>query len=114
MSTREDEVKGSLRMEPSYRWVRAQVGGEFVADCKRPLLVWSYPDPIPECPKIKGLLCFYDERVDLVVDGELQERPETYWSWRRPAYIQDLASPATLSITSQSRSDPSRSTLPAT
>jgi uncharacterized protein (DUF427 family) len=43
-------------------------------------LVWSYPDPIPECPKIKGLLCFYNEKVDLYVDGELQERPETYWS----------------------------------
>jgi uncharacterized protein (DUF427 family) len=43
-------------------------------------LVWSYPDPIPECPKIKGLLCFYNEKVDLYVDGELQERPETHWS----------------------------------
>ncbi len=40
-------------------------------------LVWSYPDPIPECPKIKGLLCFFNEKVDLYVDGELQERPET-------------------------------------
>lgn len=43
-------------------------------------LVWSYPDPIAECPKIKGLLCFYNEKVDLYVDGQLQERPETYWS----------------------------------
>ena len=43
-------------------------------------LVWSYPDPIPECPKIKGLLCFFNEKVDLYVDGELQERPITFWS----------------------------------
>lgn len=43
-------------------------------------LVWSYPDPIPECPKIKGLLCFYNEKVDLYVDGELQPRPQTPWS----------------------------------
>jgi uncharacterized protein (DUF427 family) len=43
-------------------------------------VVWSYADPIPECPKIKGLLCFYNERVDLYVDGELQERPVTPWS----------------------------------
>ncbi len=43
-------------------------------------LVWSYPDPIPECPKIKGLLCFYNEKVDLYVDGVLQARPDTYWS----------------------------------
>ncbi len=43
-------------------------------------IVWSYVDPIPECPKIKGLLCFYNEKVDLYVDGELQPRPETPWS----------------------------------
>jgi uncharacterized protein (DUF427 family) len=43
-------------------------------------LVWSYPDPISECPKIKGLLCFYNEKVDLYVDGELQEQPQTHWS----------------------------------
>lgn len=43
-------------------------------------IVWSYPDPIPECPKIKGLLCFYNEKVDIYVDGELQPRPHTPWS----------------------------------
>jgi uncharacterized protein (DUF427 family) len=43
-------------------------------------LVWSYPEPIAECPKIKGLLCFYNEKVDLYVDGVLQERPQSYWS----------------------------------
>jgi uncharacterized protein (DUF427 family) len=42
--------------------------------------VWSYPDPIPENPKIKGLLCFFNEMVDLYVDGELQARPVTPWS----------------------------------
>ncbi|MDX1665210.1 MAG: DUF427 domain-containing protein [Candidatus Promineifilaceae bacterium] len=43
-------------------------------------LVWSYRDPIPESIGIKGLLAFYNERVDLYVDGELQERPQTAWS----------------------------------
>jgi uncharacterized protein (DUF427 family) len=43
-------------------------------------IVWSYEDPIPESPKIRGLLCFFNEKVDLYVDGELQERPETPWS----------------------------------
>jgi uncharacterized protein (DUF427 family) len=44
-------------------------------------IVWSYPAPIPECPKIENLLCFYDEKVDAVyVDGELQPRPLTPWS----------------------------------
>jgi uncharacterized protein (DUF427 family) len=44
-------------------------------------IVWGYPAPIPECPKIENLLCFYDEKVDAVyVDGELQSRPVTPWS----------------------------------
>jgi uncharacterized protein (DUF427 family) len=43
-------------------------------------VAWSYPDPIPENPRIAGLICFLNERVDLVVDGERQERPITPWS----------------------------------
>jgi uncharacterized protein (DUF427 family) len=43
-------------------------------------IVWSYPDPIAECPKIRGLLSFFNERVDLYLDGEIQPRPLTPWS----------------------------------
>jgi uncharacterized protein (DUF427 family) len=52
-----------------------EAGGERVED-----LVWYYPDPIPEAAKIKGHLCFFNEHVDLEVDGEEQERPKTRWS----------------------------------
>jgi uncharacterized protein (DUF427 family) len=40
-------------------------------------LVWAYRAPLPESQKIAGRLCFYNERVDLYVDGVLQERPGT-------------------------------------
>ncbi len=40
-------------------------------------LVWIYRAPLPESQKIAGLACFYNEKVDLYVDGELQERPRT-------------------------------------
>lgn len=43
-------------------------------------VAWSYPDPIAENPKIKGLIAFYNERVDIVLDGELLPRPLTPWS----------------------------------
>ena len=43
-------------------------------------LVWSYPFPIPECPKIENLLSFYNETVSIIVDGEEQPRPKTHWS----------------------------------
>lgn len=45
-----------------------------------PDLAWSYKLPIPECPKIENLIAFYNERVDLEVDGERLERPRTPWS----------------------------------
>jgi uncharacterized protein (DUF427 family) len=50
-------------------------GGELAAD-----VVWCYRLPIPEAAAIAGLVCFFNERVDLELDGELQERPETPWS----------------------------------
>ncbi|GAA1808346.1 DUF427 domain-containing protein [Planosporangium flavigriseum] len=32
-------------------------------------LVWIYRTPLPESQKIAGLACFYNEKVDLFVDG---------------------------------------------
>jgi uncharacterized protein (DUF427 family) len=43
-------------------------------------LVWFYDEPFDEVRKIDGLLCFFNERVDLQLDGELQERPASPWS----------------------------------
>ena len=43
-------------------------------------LIWVYEDPLPDAVKIKGLLCFFSERVDIELDGEPQERPESPWS----------------------------------
>src|SRR4029077_6260920 len=40
-------------------------------------VAWSYPTPLAESVRIAGLIAFYDERVDLHVDGELRERPKT-------------------------------------
>ncbi|QKZ17160.1 DUF427 domain-containing protein [Streptomyces chartreusis] len=42
-----------------------------------PHLVWSYPDPLPEVGRIRGLVAFYNEAVDITVDGEPVERPVT-------------------------------------
>src|SRR5919106_279239 len=43
-------------------------------------LAWSYRTPLPESQKIAGLISFYNERVDLYVDGERQDRPTTKFS----------------------------------
>lgn len=43
-------------------------------------VVWIYRSPVPESQKIAGLACFYNERVDISVDGVPQERPRTPFS----------------------------------
>jgi uncharacterized protein (DUF427 family) len=43
-------------------------------------LAWIYRAPLPESHKIAGLLSFYNENVDIYVDGDLQERPKTKFS----------------------------------
>jgi uncharacterized protein (DUF427 family) len=43
-------------------------------------IVWIYRTPLPESQKIAGLACFYDERVDVYLDGELQDKPRTPFS----------------------------------
>jgi uncharacterized protein (DUF427 family) len=43
-------------------------------------LAWIYRSPLAESQKIAGLACFYDEKVDLYLDGILQPRPHTKFS----------------------------------
>jgi uncharacterized protein (DUF427 family) len=40
-------------------------------------LAWCYPTPLAESQKIAGLIAFYNEKVDLYVDGVVVERPST-------------------------------------
>jgi uncharacterized protein (DUF427 family) len=56
-------------------WWSARVGDRLIED-----VAWSYPSPVPENPRIAGLVCFRNEQVDLTVDGERLERPVTPWS----------------------------------
>jgi uncharacterized protein (DUF427 family) len=43
-------------------------------------VVWIYRTPLPESQKVAGLACFYNEKVDITIDGEPQERPRTPFS----------------------------------
>ena len=43
-------------------------------------LAWTYTEPEREGEAIRDLICFFNGRVDLEVDGLAQERPETQWS----------------------------------
>ena len=82
-----EDVRFEL-LEPSITVTRCPYKGSAVywsahiGDTLHRDLAWSYPEPIIECPRIAGLVCFFNERVDLVVDGERLERPDTEWSRR--------------------------------
>jgi uncharacterized protein (DUF427 family) len=65
------------------RYWSARIGDRVFPD-----IVWSYPEPIAECPKIAGLLAFFNEQVDEIrVDGKPVPRPLTQWSkdWKERA-----------------------------
>lgn len=51
-----------------------------IGDVEYQDIVWIYRLPLPESQKVAGLACFYNEKVDLYLDGELQERPRTPFS----------------------------------
>ncbi len=74
------------------RYWSVKIGQELLPD-----IVWSYPEPIPECSKIKGYLCFFNEHVDeIAVDGVAVPRPITPWSkdWKeKAATMADLRGP---------------------
>jgi uncharacterized protein (DUF427 family) len=40
-------------------------------------LAWTYEDPLAEAAPVTGLVAFFDERVDVVLDGERRSRPRT-------------------------------------
>jgi len=45
-------------------------------------VAWTYPQPLREAAEVKDRVAFFNEQVDLVVDGIPLERPVTPWSKR--------------------------------
>ncbi|CAN5847626.1 DUF427 domain-containing protein [soil metagenome] len=54
------------------RYWNVEVGGAVHPD-----VVWGYDFPVPESQRIAGLVCFYNEKVDIYLDEVKQERPST-------------------------------------
>jgi uncharacterized protein (DUF427 family) len=43
-------------------------------------IAWTYPDPLHEASEVAHRIAFFNERLDLIVDGHRLERPVTPWS----------------------------------
>jgi len=76
-----DEVRTGCAYKGYARYYDVRVG-----DRLEPFLAWCYRDPLEGLERITGRICFFNERVDLSVDGEPEGRPDTQWSgtdWAR-------------------------------
>jgi uncharacterized protein (DUF427 family) len=43
-------------------------------------IAWTYHEPLHDAEPVRDLVCFFDERLDVTVDGERRDRPVTPWS----------------------------------
>jgi len=43
-------------------------------------VAWAYHNPLHDAEPVRDRICFFDERVDVIVDGKHRDRPVTPWS----------------------------------
>jgi uncharacterized protein (DUF427 family) len=51
-----------------------------VGDAVQPDLAWTYHYPLPAVAPIAGLVAFYNEKLDIILDGAALPRPRTHFS----------------------------------
>jgi uncharacterized protein (DUF427 family) len=75
-----DEI--GVELEPSdHRTICAYKGHATHFDVAgEKAVAWTYEDPLHDGLPVKDLVAFYNERVEVEIDGEPQERPRTQWS----------------------------------
>jgi uncharacterized protein (DUF427 family) len=77
-----DLAQSSTRSTCAYKghasYFSVEVDGREAAD-----VAWTYPQPLREASPVAELIAFFDERVDVILDGKRRPRPITPWS-RRP------------------------------
>src|SRR6266566_5133208 len=79
-----EDIAAELVPSPTKTWCAykgqasyfsASVGGRLVPD-----IAWTYPDPQHDAARVRDLIAFFDERIDVILDGERRARPVTPWS----------------------------------
>jgi len=43
-------------------------------------VAWTYHEPLHDAEPVRDRVCFFDERFDVIVDGQRRERPVTPWT----------------------------------
>jgi uncharacterized protein (DUF427 family) len=63
-----------------YKGVTSGYWSVRVGQTVHPDLAWTYHYPLPAVGQIAGLVAFYNEKLDIVVDGAALPRPQTQFS----------------------------------
>jgi uncharacterized protein (DUF427 family) len=73
----------AVRLEPSdtatYCAYKGRASYYSVPDGPRDV-AWTYHEPLHDAEPVRDRICFFDERVDVIVDGKHHDRPVTPWS----------------------------------
>jgi uncharacterized protein (DUF427 family) len=72
---RESDLVTQCPYKGQARYWSLQVGDDVLENG-----VWSYADPIHDNKRFKNMLCFFNEKVDIFLDGEQIPNPLTPWS----------------------------------
>jgi uncharacterized protein (DUF427 family) len=76
-----DDVSAELTRNDEHRTTCAYKGHATHWDAAgERAIAWSYELPLNDAVPVRSMIAFYNERVDIEVDGELEERPRTQWS----------------------------------
>jgi uncharacterized protein (DUF427 family) len=92
-----EEITAKLAPNPDVRTGCAYKGWASYFDVRvagrvESALAWHYTEPLQGMERIGGYVCFFNERVELTVDGELQPQLRTRWStteWLNETYGDD-------------------------
>jgi len=78
-----EDVRSDL-LAPSETQTFCAYKGEasYLSLASRTDVAWYYPAPLREAAELTDRVAFFNEHVDVVVDGTLLERPQTPWSRR--------------------------------
>lgn len=74
------DVRADLAASPTRSTCAYKGHAEYWTVAGVPDIAWSYPEPQEELARLRDLVCFFDERLDVTVDGTLRPRPVTPWS----------------------------------
>lgn len=72
-------TRSDLRTECAYKGAATHYNAR-VGDTELPSIAWVYEQPLSDATQVAGLVSFYQERLDMVLDGQSMPRVRTPWS----------------------------------